>query len=144
MTHLDICNTSYGKKKGWESNWQFDSWPQKVGNWPDFGACRWRATRCWKTFNEKLQLRFRPHPNRRSMHEVIDSQSYKNSSLGSFGTLLWESRDKKPFGCGPRGEVQSILYGEGGDFLQVRVMVSLVSLRSRMACLSTKGAPTLC
>jgi hypothetical protein len=21
MTHLDICNTSYGKKKGWESNW---------------------------------------------------------------------------------------------------------------------------
>jgi len=21
MTRLDICNTSYGKKKGWESNW---------------------------------------------------------------------------------------------------------------------------
>jgi hypothetical protein len=27
MTHLDICNTSYGKKKGQESNWQFDSRP---------------------------------------------------------------------------------------------------------------------
>jgi hypothetical protein len=24
MGHLDICNTRYGKKKGWESNWQFD------------------------------------------------------------------------------------------------------------------------
>jgi hypothetical protein len=27
MNHLDIGNTSYGKKKGRESNWQFDSWP---------------------------------------------------------------------------------------------------------------------
>jgi hypothetical protein len=25
MTHLDIWNTSYGQKKGLESNWQFDS-----------------------------------------------------------------------------------------------------------------------
>jgi len=26
ITQLDIPNTSYGQKKGWESNWQFDSW----------------------------------------------------------------------------------------------------------------------
>jgi len=32
MSHLDIYSTSYGKKKGHESNWQFDSWPLKVGN----------------------------------------------------------------------------------------------------------------
>jgi hypothetical protein len=25
MSHLDICSTSYDKKKGRESNWQFDS-----------------------------------------------------------------------------------------------------------------------
>ncbi len=25
MGHLDICSTSYGKKKGRESNWQFNS-----------------------------------------------------------------------------------------------------------------------
>jgi hypothetical protein len=24
MTHLDICSRNYGKKKGRESNWQFD------------------------------------------------------------------------------------------------------------------------
>jgi hypothetical protein len=29
----------------------------------------------------------------------------------SFGTPTWESWDKKPFGCGPRGVAQSILYG---------------------------------
>jgi len=32
--HLDIYSPSYGQKKGWESNWQFDSRPQKVGNRP--------------------------------------------------------------------------------------------------------------
>jgi hypothetical protein len=31
MIHLDIWNTSYGQKKGRESNWQFDSRPLKVG-----------------------------------------------------------------------------------------------------------------
>jgi hypothetical protein len=28
----DICNPSYGQKKGRESNWQFDSRPLKAGN----------------------------------------------------------------------------------------------------------------
>ncbi len=44
MTHLDTSNTSYGQKKGWESNWQFDSRPLKVRNRPDFLAFRWHAT----------------------------------------------------------------------------------------------------
>ncbi len=43
MSHLDIFSTSYGKKKGRESNWQFDSQPLKVGNRPDLGSCRWSA-----------------------------------------------------------------------------------------------------
>jgi hypothetical protein len=50
-----------------------------------------------------LQLRFRPHPDRRCTQEVIVSQSC--------GTPIWESRDKKPFGCHSCAEVQSILYG---------------------------------
>jgi hypothetical protein len=39
--HLDICSPSYGQKKGWESNWQFDSRPLKVGNrpFPDVFGC---------------------------------------------------------------------------------------------------------
>jgi hypothetical protein len=52
MTHLDICNTSYGQKKGRESGWQFDSLPRKVGNRPDSFACKWRATHCWKALDE--------------------------------------------------------------------------------------------
>jgi hypothetical protein len=62
MGHLNICNTSYGKKKGQESNWQFDSRPLKVENRPNFGACRWNATRRWKALEEsyKFSLDFVP------------------------------------------------------------------------------------
>ncbi len=52
MSHLDICSTSYGKKKGQESNCQFDSQPLKVENRPDPGVCRWNATHCWKALKE--------------------------------------------------------------------------------------------
>jgi hypothetical protein len=52
MIHLDIWNTSYGQKKGRESNWQFDSWSLKVGNWTHFLACRWCATYHWKVLNK--------------------------------------------------------------------------------------------
>jgi hypothetical protein len=56
MTHLDICNTSHGKKKGQDSNWQFDSRPQKVGNPPDPCQCRWRATHHWKAFDKRYNF----------------------------------------------------------------------------------------
>jgi hypothetical protein len=52
MTHLDIWNISYGQKKGRESNWQFDSRPLKVKNFPNFLVCRWCATYRWKDLNE--------------------------------------------------------------------------------------------
>jgi hypothetical protein len=56
MSHLDIWSTSYGRKKGRESNWQFDSRPLKVGNRPDSGACRWSVTHYWKAFEESYNF----------------------------------------------------------------------------------------
>jgi hypothetical protein len=56
MSHLDIYITSYGQKKGRESNWQFDSRPLKVRNRPDFGACRWSAKHCWKALEESYNF----------------------------------------------------------------------------------------
>jgi hypothetical protein len=38
-------------------------------------------------------------------------QSLESPYRNNFGTPPWESRDKKPFGCGCRGEAHSILYG---------------------------------
>jgi hypothetical protein len=56
MSHLDICSMSYDKKKGQESNWQFDSQPLKVGKRPNLGACRWSATHHWKDFDESYMF----------------------------------------------------------------------------------------
>jgi hypothetical protein len=56
MSHLDICSPSYGQKKGQESNWQFDSRPQKVGNRPDLNV-RWgSATWSWKALEESYKI----------------------------------------------------------------------------------------
>jgi len=56
MNHLDICNTSYDRKKGRESNWQFDSRPLKVGNRLDAGVCRWSVTHRWKDLEESYKF----------------------------------------------------------------------------------------
>jgi hypothetical protein len=56
MSHLDICSTSYDRKKGRESNWQFDSRSLKVRNQPDPGACRWSVTRRWKVLKESYKF----------------------------------------------------------------------------------------
>jgi len=93
MSHLDICSTSYSKKKGRESNWQFDSRPLKVGNWPDLGVCRWSATHCWKALNEsyKLALDLIPIWGLRKelwTHKVqgIQTKAVSGLLLGSLGT----------------------------------------------------------
>jgi hypothetical protein len=52
MSHLDICNPSYGQKKGRESKWQFDSRPLKVGNRPVLDVRSGSATRRWKALFE--------------------------------------------------------------------------------------------
>jgi hypothetical protein len=44
MSHSKICSICYGRKKGRESNYQFDSWPLKVGNRPDPRVCKESAT----------------------------------------------------------------------------------------------------
>jgi len=56
ITHLDIWNISYDQKKGRESNCQFDSWPEKVGNRPDLLGWRGRATYRWKDLDENYNF----------------------------------------------------------------------------------------
>jgi hypothetical protein len=56
MSHLDIFISSYGQKKGRESNWQFDSQPLKVRNRSDpdvrWGSATWR----WKALEESYKI----------------------------------------------------------------------------------------
>jgi len=44
------------KRRGWESNWQFDSRPLKVENRPDLGACRWSVIDHWKSLEKRYKF----------------------------------------------------------------------------------------
>jgi hypothetical protein len=59
----------------------------------------------------ELQLWFWPRPDPSSGREVMNVQSPRNPNRDSFGTPLWESWEKEPFGCKCDGELQRILYG---------------------------------
>jgi hypothetical protein len=105
ITHLRTWNISYGQKKGWESNWQFDSRPLKVKNRPDFHVWRWRATYRWKAidkgYNFTLDLILI-----RGLHAKLWSP--KVTRIPTLG-ILELLRDKMPFGCWPHGQTQNIL-----------------------------------
>jgi len=143
MTHLDIWNTSYGQKKGRESNWQFDSRPLKVKNHSDFLVHKWRVTYHWKDLDKGYNF-------------VLDI-----ISIGGMHTKLWGPKvveiptltiSRLPLGSpGTKSHLdvglmeRHIVYykGEGGGFPQVWAVVSLVSPSLPMARLNTKSAPTM-
>jgi hypothetical protein len=143
MTHLDIWNTSYGQKKGQESNCQFDSRPQKVGNWPDVLVCKWHATCRWKTFDEGYNFpsEFIPIgvlPKKLWSRKVVGVPTLAISRL-PFGS----PRTKSHLDEGATERCRVYYMGEGGGFPRVWAVVSLVNLRSPVVRPSTKGAPTM-
>jgi hypothetical protein len=112
--HLDTCSPSYGQKKGWESNWQFDSRPLKVGNRPlpdiRIGSATWR----WKALKERYNFGLDLVLIRLGSREIWAPKVLglqPGQFRDNFGTPTWESRENVPFGCSFRGELQRILYG---------------------------------
>jgi hypothetical protein len=143
MIHLDVYNTSYNKKKGWELNWQFDSRPQKVGNRPDLYACRWHVTQRWKALYESYnfasdRISIGGLSAELESHKIVGVQTLAVSRLplGSHGR-------KSHLDVGLAERRREYYMGESGGFPRVWALVSLVSPRSPVACLNTKGAPTM-
>jgi len=137
-SHLDICSTSYGRKKNRESNCQFDSRPLKVRNWLDLGVCRWSATHRWKILKESYKFAQDLIPIEGLSKKIMNSQSLESPNRDNFGTPPWESKDKKSFRCGCRKEYYM---GEGGGFPWIQAAVSFMSPELPVVCPSTKGAP---
>jgi len=128
ITHLDIWNTSYSQKKGRESNWQFDSWPLKIRNRPNFVACKWCATHRWKSLDKGYNFA----SYFISIHGLhvklwgpkvarVPTLAISRLPLGSPGT-------KNHLDVGCVGSHKVYCKGEGGGFPQVQAVVSLVSL----------------
>ncbi len=64
-----------------------------------------------KSSQTELQLWFRPRLDLSTGQGVMSVQSPRSPNRDSFGTPLWELREKEPFGCKSRGELQRIIYG---------------------------------
>jgi hypothetical protein len=114
LGHLDICNPSYGQKKGRESNWQFDSRPLKVENRPLFDIRFESAIWRWKDLDEGYKfgsdlVAIGCGSRELWAPKVMGLQP--GQIRDNFGTPTWESREFVPFGCSLHRELQSILYG---------------------------------
>ncbi len=107
MGHSDICSSSYGRKKGWESNWQFDSQPQKVENQPDPSVYRWSAAHRWKALEQSYKFSLDLVPIRGLSRELWAPKVPRVQ----IGTVSGLPRNRKSFGCRCGGVTQRILYG---------------------------------
>ncbi len=92
MSHLHICNTSYGKKKGQELNYE-SNWPLKVKNRPNLGVCKWSATHRWKALKENYKFALDLIPigglsKELWTHKVsgVQTETISGLLLGSLGT----------------------------------------------------------
>jgi len=109
IAHLDIWNISYGQKKGQESNCQFDSQPQKVGNRPDLLGCRECATYRWKALDESYNFFLDRITIQGLLAKLWGSKAAGVPAIRISGLPLGSPERKKSFGCRLHGQPQSIL-----------------------------------
>jgi len=138
MNHLDIYSTSYGQKKGWESNWQFDSRPLKVGNQPNSDVCRRNATCCWRALEENYKIALDLIPIRGLNKKLWMPKASGVQPRTILGLLLGSPGKKCHLDVASLESCRKYYMGEGGGFPRVRAVVSQVSPRSPVACPNTK------
>jgi len=141
MSHLDIFSISYGrKKKGRESNSQFDSRPLKVENRPNPSACRWSATHRWKALKENYNFASNI-VSIQGRGEKLWTPKVSGVQTGIVSGLHFGSPGKKCHSDASAAvRCKKYYMREGGGFPWVWAVVSQVSSVLPMACPSTKGA----
>jgi len=130
--HLDICNPSYGQKKGRESKWQFDSRPLKVENRPlpnlqienRIGKISTRATTLVQTSSRSD-----------SAVESYELPKSRDSNRDNFGTISGLQLGSPGKMCHldviPVEWHREYYMREGGGFPRVRAVVNLMCQSAR-------------
>ncbi len=125
--HLNICSPSYGQKKGWESNWQFDSRPLKVGNRPLPNVCSESATWRWKALEERYKFGSNL-VSIRARDEKLWTPTVPRIQTGTISGLQFGSLGKKShLDVASARSCREYYKGEGGGFPRVPAVVSQVS-----------------
>ncbi len=131
----DICSSSYGQKKGQESNWQFDSRPLKVRNRPFPDVTLKSATRRWKTLDKNYNFNSRFVSIQVWGKELwpfkvlgVQSGQFQDSISGlHFGSPNKMCHSDVAFATSHR----EYYMGEGDGFPRIRVVVCLVVQSAR-------------
>jgi hypothetical protein len=128
---------------GRESNWQFDSRPLKVNNWPNFLTCRWLATYRWKTLNKDYN--FASHfISIGGLHTNLWGPKVARVSTLKISVLPLRSPGTKCHLDVGLMERHKVYYKEEGrGFPQVWAVVSFMSPSLLVPRPSTKSAPTM-
>jgi len=127
IRHLDICNPSYGQKKGRESNWQFDSRPLKVENRPLPDLRMESATWRWKDLDEGYNFGLDFIAIRLWSREL---RAFKVPGL-QLGQFRDNFGKKSHLDVVPEMWRREYYMGESGGFPQVRAVVCLVVRSAR-------------
>jgi hypothetical protein len=118
--------TSYGQKKGRESNCQFDSRPLKVKNRPLRDIRFESATRSWKALDEGYNFALDHIAIELCSREILASK-VPGLQPGTISGLPRGSPGKNSHLDATSAASCRVYYkGEGGGFPQVRAVVSLV------------------
>jgi hypothetical protein len=121
--HLDICNPSYGQKKGRE---QFDSRPLKVRNRPlpdvACGSATWR----WKALEENYNFGWDLVLIELCSWEIWAPKVPKLQPETISGLLLGSPRKKSHLDVASAKSCREYYMGEGGGFPRVQAVVNLV------------------
>ncbi len=138
MTHLDNWNSSYGQKKGHESNQSL-----KVNNHPNFLAFMWCATCCRKFLNKGYNF-FLDLISIGGLHTKLWAPKIKGiPTLGISRLPLGSPETKCHLDAGHVAKHKVYYKREGGGFLQVQAMVSLMNLWLLVARPTTKSVPVM-
>jgi len=109
IAHLDIWNTSYGQKKGRESNCQFDSRLEKARIWPDLLGHRGHAPYRWKDLDKSYNFVLDRISIRGLLAKLWGSKVARVPTNAISRLPLESPRKEKSFRYKLRGQTQSIL-----------------------------------
>jgi hypothetical protein len=139
MSHLHICSSSYGLKKGRESNWQFYSRPLKVENRPKYDVFRRSATWNWKALNESYKIALDLIPIRGLSKKLWMPKVPEVQTRTVSGLLLGSLGKKCHSDVASTESCREYYMGEGGGFPRVRAVVNQMSPRLPWLVPTPKG-----
>jgi len=110
---------------------------------PQFPWVRVECDILLKSFQQRLQLCFKPHLNRMSSRKIMGPKIAIVLVVGILGLPLGSPETKWHLGAGPVTRHKVYYKGEGGGFPQVRAVVNLVSSSLPMVRPNTKSVPAM-